>query len=684
MLSSYGQVFFSTHRTFGLLLLLASFADIGLALAGLFSVLIGLLFAKVLGYDKESIGNGTFTFNALLSGMALSALYEPSATLLFLMALAACISVLLSGAFLQMGKYLGIPFLSLPFIVSVWLLQLAIRAYWFAELTPRTCVNTWQAFPHIEHYFHYRSVTLGYFKSLSQIFFQKSVLSGFIIAFGLLLHSRIAFVLSILGYCSAWLLFHLPFLPHHQHTIGAFNYVLTAIALGAYFYVPSRSSFFVALLSMPLVLLLAAVATLPQTIALAPYSLAFSVSVIVVLTALRNRSANGLPEAVAFQSFSPESNLYAASLYKLRFALLQTQAIHLPFFGKWLVTQAHDGSITHKNEHRYAFDFSVTDEHKRSFKLPGKTQDDFYCFGLPVVAPADGRVVKCIDDIEDNQIGHNNFKQNWGNTIVIKHNEYLYSKLSHLKKESIKVRQGDYVQSGTIIGNCGNSGRSPEPHIHFQLQSIAAVGAGTLKYPLANYLVEKNTELQFVDRGYPNENEFVQNAEPLAAIANAFTWHIEHELKIEDADKTEHSFKACYDEVLGHYLVCMHTGSKAFYTKDNYSISFSYFQGTTNTALYHFFLAANAVSFVDNSVYEAPLLASTFRNTSKDKIYDFMAPFVKLQHPTYRSQTKTKGSTHSIEVEITQRKSKTITADLQIEEASIVAFHFQNYSYRCL
>ncbi len=686
MLSSYGQVFFSKHRGFGLLLLIAGFADIGLALAGLFSVLIGLLFAKVLAYDNDSIGNGTFSFNALLSGMALSAMYEPSSALLFLILLAACLSVLLSAAFLQMGKYLGIPFLSLPFIVTVWLLQLSIRMYWFGDLAPRSCVNTWKAFPHIEHYFHHRSVTLGYFKSLSQIFFQKSVLSGFIIALGLLLHSRIAFVLSILGYCSAWVLFHLPFFHqhNHHHVMGAFNYILTAIALGAYFYVPSRSAFGLTLLSMPLVLLVAAVGSLTQGAGLAPYSLAFSISVIIVLTALRNRTAAGMPEAVVFQSFSPEKNLYAASLYKLRFALLQTQAIQLPFFGKWLVTQAHEGSITHKNEHRYAFDFSVSDEHKRSFKLPGKAQEDFYCFGLPVLAAAEGRVVKCINDIEDNAIGENNLNQNWGNTVVIKHTAYLYSKLSHLKKDSIKVQPGEYVQSGSIIGNCGNSGRSPEPHIHFQLQSIAEVGAGTIKYPLANYLVEKNGALHFIDRGYPNEHEFVQNAVPIAAVANAFNWHIEQVLVVENAERVQSRFTARYDEVLGYYLECNTSEAKAFYSKDNYSFSFTYFQGDCTTALYHFFLAANAVPFVDNCVNEVPLLATTFKEGAKHKLFDMIAPFVQLQHPSYKARVTSSSEGFEISAEIKKNTSESVPASILLQDSKIVSFTFHTQHYQCL
>ena len=70
-----------------------------------------------------------------------------------------------------------------------------------------------------------------------------------------------------------------------------------------------------------------------------------------------------------------------------------------------------------------------------------------------------------------NNIGDVNLGDNWGNTIIIKHGDYLFSKISHIKEGSFKVRVGDYVKKGDVLAVCGNSGRSPEPHLHFQLQS---------------------------------------------------------------------------------------------------------------------------------------------------------------------------------------------------------------------
>ena len=69
-----------------------------------------------------------------------------------------------------------------------------------------------------------------------------------------------------------------------------------------------------------------------------------------------------------------------------------------------------------------------------------------------MLCPADGIVEEIIDHVEDNEIGGNNTLQNWGNSIVIKHAEGLYTKLSHLKKHSFKTTKGAYVKKG--VNHC--------------------------------------------------------------------------------------------------------------------------------------------------------------------------------------------------------------------------------------
>jgi len=65
--------------------------------------------------------------------------------------------------------------------------------------------------------------------------------------------------------------------------------------------------------------------------------------------------------------------------------------------------------------------------------------------------------------------------QNWGNSVIINHLNGLYTQISHIKK----IVFGKYwrlCKKGALIASCGNSGRSPEPHIHFQAQHVPVLG----------------------------------------------------------------------------------------------------------------------------------------------------------------------------------------------------------------
>lgn len=97
---------------------------------------------------------------------------------------------------------------------------------------------------------------------------------------------------------------------------------------------------------------------------------------------------------------------------------------------------------THKENWRHAWDFEIRDEMGHTYRNSGAQVSDFYCYDKPVLAPADGWIEDILDGIEDNSVGEVNLEQNWGNTVVIRHAEQLYSAMSHLKIDSIKVSKG--------------------------------------------------------------------------------------------------------------------------------------------------------------------------------------------------------------------------------------------------
>ena len=190
---------------------------------------------------------------------------------------------------------------------------------------------------------------------------------------------------------------------------------------------------------------------------------------------------------------SAEKTIYKYITSIHRFKNAHLAKIQLPFWGEWYVSQGYNGKITHLGEWGNALDFVIVDETNQTFQGSGTLREDFYCYNKPVIAPLDGYIYEIINNVEENEISGVNTSDNWGNTLVMNHLNGLFSQISHFKKDSFKVVVGDYVSKGTVLGTCGNSGRSPEPHIHFQLQTEPKVGAKTLAYPIA-YFLEKKTK----------------------------------------------------------------------------------------------------------------------------------------------------------------------------------------------
>jgi len=149
------------------------------------------------------------------------------------------------------------------------------------------------------------------------------------------------------------------------------------------------------------------------------------------------------------------------------------QAYKPPFVGQWFVFWG--GNNEFLNYHyeslgqRYAYDL-IMERDGFSYKGDPTKNESYYAFGQPVVAPRDGTVFRVENNIADNYpVGVPNEKDMAGNYVVIDHGNGEYSMLAHFKKGSVVVKKGDVVKQGQLLGECGNSGNSSEPHIHFQV-----------------------------------------------------------------------------------------------------------------------------------------------------------------------------------------------------------------------
>lgn len=145
--------------------------------------------------------------------------------------------------------------------------------------------------------------------------------------------------------------------------------------------------------------------------------------------------------------------------------------LSLPFKGEWMVTNGGQDPL--KNSHLrpdgpqnqlYSYDF------RKSHQGEGKKLEDYEVFGEEVLSPGDGTIVQVIDGSFDVLPGEKDRSVGVGNAIIIDHNNGEWSMLCHFKHNSIKVGVGDKIKQGDLLGLCGNSGNTSEPHVHFSFQ----------------------------------------------------------------------------------------------------------------------------------------------------------------------------------------------------------------------
>ncbi|HDR4564672.1 M23 family metallopeptidase [Bacillus paranthracis] len=119
-----------------------------------------------------------------------------------------------------------------------------------------------------------------------------------------------------------------------------------------------------------------------------------------------------------------------------------------------------------KPNERWAYDILIPPAEVKSSKL-----DDYGIYGAKVMAPASGTVVSINNDEKDLVPGSDDFQSMAGNHIYLRlDGTGTFLVLAHLKKGSIKVKEGQHVNEGEFLAQVGNSGSSSEPHLHIHHQ----------------------------------------------------------------------------------------------------------------------------------------------------------------------------------------------------------------------
>lgn len=186
---------------------------------------------------------------------------------------------------------------------------------------------------------------------------------------------------------------------------------------------------------------------------------------------------NGLDECAEFEAARRMDEIddfrkpeYAPFL-KVWLELRDKQSIRwslpLPVTGEWFVLNDHSDHHRKKDFAAYAFDLVVRVGDKQC-KEKGTRIEDYYAFGRPIVAQADGVVVSVDEDFPDNEPGKiAGFEE--ANSVVVDYGGGLLALYAHCRHKSAKVKPGQRVQRGTPLAEVGSSGASALPHLHFTM-----------------------------------------------------------------------------------------------------------------------------------------------------------------------------------------------------------------------
>ncbi|MDG9703539.1 M23 family metallopeptidase [Streptomyces sp. DH37] len=165
-------------------------------------------------------------------------------------------------------------------------------------------------------------------------------------------------------------------------------------------------------------------------------------------------------------------------------------ALEVPVEGRWMARNGPAAKVpshTHNLAQTYAIDLARRPAPEPVWLWPPARRPEAYpSFGEPLLAPADGRVVAAADGQRDHltrsslaglfYVLAEGFVRSLGlprhllgNHLVLDLGDGVYAVFAHLRRRSLKVAVGDRVAAGQPLAECGNSGNSSEPHLHFQL-----------------------------------------------------------------------------------------------------------------------------------------------------------------------------------------------------------------------
>ena len=179
---------------------------------------------------------------------------------------------------------------------------------------------------------------------------------------------------------------------------------------------------------------------------------------------------------------------------------------------------------------RFAIDFVQLNPDGRSFAGDQKDNKSYRCYGAEALAVADGVVVATKDGIPENVPGATSravpitLETVGGNHVILDLGNGRFAFYAHLQPGSLRVKTGDKVRRGQVVGLVGNSGNSTEPHLHFHISNAnSPLGSEGLPYLFASFEVQGrgwNWKPAATDKIEKRQNEMPVDLEVIRFPAN--------------------------------------------------------------------------------------------------------------------------------------------------------------------
>ncbi|GAB4138612.1 MAG: hypothetical protein Fur0037_04440 [Planctomycetota bacterium] len=598
-LRAYAQILFQRSALLGGILLASTMLSPAAGALGLLAVASAHATSAVLGYRADLRRSGVFGYNAALLGLYLGAGHGLTPDLAAFAILAGAASLLVyvvaSEWLLRTGS---LPVLVLPFVLVAILLQPALpdpggQVLSFWPVLGDEASSTSDAL-------------LGF----ASIFCLHGVVAGLAVFAAALLTSRIGALALVTGAAAALWTGRLAGVPEGSDlSISlAYNGALTGLTLGAVLFAPSRASFLLASLgSLLTALACIGFTSVLQRLQLPVLSGPFVVVTLVMTRALQLRVPGRRPFPSPLPGSSPEANAEFVANMSRRFGAFGVPSFALPFQkperGQWVVSQGFGGSVTHRGPWHHAIDFEIADENGFPFAGEGRDASDYFAFGAEVLAPAAGTVVSISDGAPDGEPGSIDATKPWGNAIVLQHGIYCYSLMAHLRRGSIRVRPGQFVSLGERLAECGASGRSPRPHLHFQVQRHPELGAPAIASRFVNYCASDGMGAEICrSHGVPREGERVRPL-PTARNEGIFRFVLpgaEHAFDVTPAGAALH-VRSEISPLGERWLLDIESGDRLWFLVNEHEVVFTTYAGRAGSPLEALFLALPRMPFHDGS-----------------------------------------------------------------------------------